>query len=150
MKIETKYAGTINIEEKDVLTFEQGLPAFEEETSFILHPFDQDTPFFVLQSTTSVEIAFILVNPFDFVVNYQVKLSDSTIEALDINKQEDVATYVMLTVKEPFVETTANLQGPIVINISNQKAKQILLSDSEYKTKHLIFKEAVTIGKEEK
>lgn len=150
MKIETKYAGTMEINEEQQIHFKKGIPAFEEETSFVLHPFDEDTPFFVLQSTKTVDVAFIVVNPFDFVANYQLKLSESTLAQLEIKKQEEVATYVVLTVKEPFVNTTANLQGPIVLNVTNNKAKQILLSDSGYTTKHQLFKETVAAGKEEK
>lgn len=150
MQIDTKYIGTVEVEEEQLITFEHGIPAFEDETTFMVHPFEEGTPFFVLQSVQTVEIAFILVNPFEFVQNYKVKLSDSTLKALDIKKQEEVATYVMLTVKEPFVETTANLQGPVIINVTNNKGKQILLSESNYTTKHTIFKETVAIGKEEK
>lgn len=146
MNIETKYQGELDINEDHIITFAQGIPAFEEETSFILLPFEQDTPFFVLQSTKTVEIAFIIVDPFQFVSKYEVKLPDATIEQLAIEKEEDVAIFVMLTVREPFTETTANLQAPVIINTAKQKGKQLLMSTSNYKTKHAIFQQA----KEEK
>jgi flagellar assembly factor FliW len=77
------------------------------------------------------------------VPDYQVKLPDATIEQLEIVSEEDVATFIMLTVQEPFQETTANLQAPIIINATKQKGKQLLLSNSEYETKHTIFKQTV-------
>lgn len=144
MNIETKYQGKIEINEERVITFANGIPAFEEETSFVLLPFEENTPFFVLQSTKTADLAFIVVNPFQFVLNYQVELPDSTVEQLEIERQEEVATFVMLTVREPFVETTANLQAPVIINAAKQKGKQLLMSDTHYKTKHNIFKEAAT------
>lgn len=146
MNIETKYLGKIEISQERVITFTKGIPAFEDQTSFVLLPFEENTPFFVLQSTKNVEVAFIVVNPFQFVSTYQVKLPDSTIDLLGIEKEEDVATFVMLTVREPFAETTANLQAPIIINAVKQKGKQLLMSDSSYKTKHAIF-ETVKEGK---
>ncbi|MFA9458575.1 flagellar assembly protein FliW [Halalkalibacter sp. AB-rgal2] len=149
MKIKTKYIGEIDVKDEQIITFPTGIPAFDDETSFVLHPFDEQSPFLVLQSTKSVEIAFILVNPFDFVPNYEVKLQESTKEQLNIEKPEEVSTYVLLTVKEPFAETTANLQGPIIINVRTNKAKQILMSDSSYTTKHQIFKQATKAGKGE-
>lgn len=149
MKINTKYIGEIEINKDQIITFPTGIPAFEEETSFVLYPLDEESPFLVLQSTKTVEIAFILVNPFDFVEHYQVKLQDATKEQLHIEKPEEVATYVFLTVKEPFSETTANLQGPIIINARINEAKQILMSDSGYTTKHKIFKQAAKAGKGE-
>jgi flagellar assembly factor FliW len=141
MKIETKYQGIIEINDERVISFENGIPAFENETAFVLLPFEEGTPFFVLQSTHTPEVAFILISPFDFVPGYEVKLPDSIIELLEITKHEDVATFVMLTVKEPFSETTANLQAPVIINAAKQKGKQFLMSDSRYQTKHAIFKE---------
>ncbi|NEU30257.1 flagellar assembly protein FliW [bacterium LRH843] len=141
MNIHTKYQGQIEINEDQVITFENGIPAFENETGFVLLPFDEKTPFFVLQSTKSVEVAFIIVNPFQFVPGYQVKLPDATIEQLAIEKEEDVATFVMLTVREPFTETTANLQAPVIINVAKQKGKQLLMSDSSYTTRHSIFQQ---------
>ncbi|WP_227937252.1 flagellar assembly protein FliW [Alkalihalobacillus deserti] len=151
MNIETKYQGTVEINDDEIITFAKGIPAFEDEKQFILLPFEKGTSFFVLQSTKTVDVAFIIMNPFEIVPNYQIKLPDATLEMLEINKEEDVATFVVLTVKEPFAETTANLQGPIIINVNKQKGKQLLLSDTDYKTKHPIFKEAVLqIAKEGK
>ena len=111
-------------------------------------PFAEGTSFYVLQSTETVDVAFIVMNPFEVVPNYQIKLPDATIDMLDIEQEAEVATFVVLTVKEPFAETTANLQGPIIINSNKRKGKQLLLSDTDYQTKHAIFKEAVTQAKE--
>src|SRR5690625_5114632 len=98
MNIQTKYQGTIQINEDHIITFEKGIPAFEEETAFILLPLEEGTPFFILQSVKTAELAFIIVDPFQFVQNYEVKLPDSTIEQLAIDKEKEVATFVMLTV----------------------------------------------------
>lgn len=141
MQLETKYNGTIEINDKQIITFEQGIPAFEEETSFLLLPFEEGTPFFVLQSTKTVDVAFIIIDPFQYVPNYKVKLPDATIEQLEIEKEEDVAIFVILTIREPFTDTTANLQAPIIINAKKQKGKQLLMSQSPYKTRHDIFKQ---------
>ncbi len=141
MQLNTKYSGTIEMDEKHIIAFEQGIPAFEEETSFVLLPFEKDTPFFVLQSTKTVEVAFILVDPFQYISDYKVNVPDATIEQLEIEKEEDVAIFVILTIREPFTETTANLQAPIIINAKKQKGKQLLMSTSGYKTRHAIFKQ---------
>ncbi|MDV2684290.1 flagellar assembly protein FliW [Alkalihalophilus lindianensis] len=143
MKFETKYTGTMEVEKERIIHFEKGIPAFESEQTFVLLPFEEGTPFYVLQSTTTVEVAFIVINPFQFVPDYQVKLPDATIEQLEITSEEEVATFIMLTVHEPFQETTANLQAPVIINATKQKGKQLLLSNSEYETKHAIFKPVV-------
>ncbi|WP_088104278.1 flagellar assembly protein FliW [Halalkalibacter urbisdiaboli] len=150
MIIETKYSNSVEVTEDKLIQFENGLPAFEDETSFVLLPFDTETPFYVLQSVQSVDTAFIVVNPFEFVKSYQVKIPDSTLEQLEIEKEEEVAIFVTLTVREPFSDTTANLQGPIIVNTKERKGKQIVLSDDSYQTKHPIFKPVETATKEGK
>lgn len=146
MKIQTKYLGEVDIQEENILHFEGGIPSFLEEKEFVVLPFDESTPFLILQSVNTAELGFVVVSPFDFFPDYQIKLTDSTIEALGIEEEADVLIYTILTVQEPFTNTTANLQGPVVINTKNKKAKQISLSDLNYHTKHLLMSEAV--GKE--
>jgi flagellar assembly factor FliW len=146
MKINTKYLGEIEISEDNIIHFEAGIPSFLDEKKFILLPFDESTPFYILQSVTTPELGFVVVSPFQFFPDYQVKLSDATIEALSIEKEDDVSIFTILTVQEPFTKTTANLQGPVVINCNNNQAKQISISDQNYTTKHLLMPQAV--GKE--
>lgn len=146
MKINTKYLGEVEINEEKIIKFENGIPSFLEEKKFILLPFDESTPFYILQSVTTPELGFVVVSPFQFFPDYQVKLSDATIDALAIENEDDVAVFVILTVEEPFTNTTANLQGPVVINSEVQKGKQISLNDPTYQTKHLLMPQ--TVGKE--
>ncbi len=146
MKIQTRYLGDIEIQSEKIIHFENGIPSFLDEKKFILLPFDESTPFYILQSVTTPELGFVVISPFDFFPDYQVDLNDSTIEALKIEKEADVALFVILTVQEPFTETTANLQGPVVINTKNQQAKQISVNDQHYCTKHHLMPQAV--GKE--
>lgn len=140
MQLETKYNGTITIGENEKILFEQGIPAFEDETEFVLLPLQEGTPFFVLQSTKTVDVAFIVIDPFQYVPNYEIELPNATIEQLGIEKKEDVAIFTILTIREPFTETTANLQAPVVINVKKRKGKQLVMSASPYKTRHAIFK----------
>lgn len=144
MKINTAYLGEVEINEEKIITFEQGIPSFADEKKFILLPFSEGTPFFILQSVNTRELGFVVVSPFQFFQDYQVKLSDATLDALNIETEEEVAVFVILTVKEPFTNTTANLQGPIIINSKRQLGKQVVLSESNYKTKHLLIPEAVS------
>ncbi len=144
--IETKYLGEVEINEEKIIYFEKGIPSFLDEKKFILLPFGQGTPLYILQSTTTPDLGFVVVSPFQFFPDYQAKLTDATIEALDIETEEDVALFVILTVQDPFTNTTANLQGPVVINSKKQKGKQISLNDQNYGTKHLLMPQPV--GKE--
>lgn len=148
MKIQSKYHGEIKIEKSKVIHFPQGIPSFLEEKEFYILPFADEGPFFIMQSVLTPSLAFVIVSPFDFFKDYEVKLTDQVINSLDISNQENVVVFVILTIQEPFQNTTANLQGPIVINDAKKIGKQVILSDSPYKTKHLLLSQLSSAGKE--
>ncbi|ARW33392.1 Flagellar assembly factor FliW [Bacillus subtilis subsp. subtilis] len=91
-----------------------------------------------LQSVTSENLAFIVVSPFIFFKNYEFDLDESTAELLDIDNIQDVEVMTILTMAEPFEKSTANLLAPIIVNRKNMMAKQVVLHDSSYTTKHPI------------
>jgi flagellar assembly factor FliW len=138
MKIETKYHGEIEISEKDVVSFESGIPGFLDEKKFTVLLFSEESPLYILQSLTTPQLAFVCSNPFSFFKKYEFDLSDSIIEKLDIQSEEDIVVLVILTLQEDFQKSTANLQAPIVINTKKQVGKQVVISDSRYTTKHIL------------
>jgi len=139
LNIETKYSGETDINEENIIQFEQGLPSFEKECSFILLPFSEEpSPFFILQSTTTPGLALVVITPFSFFPDYEAKLSDQTLEALEIETEQEVALFIVLTLRDTLEQSTANLRGPIVLNTTRKKGKQIVLNESSYHTKHAL------------
>jgi flagellar assembly factor FliW len=137
MKLRTKFEEIVEIKESDILKFEQGLPGFEEEKQFILIPME-GTPFSILQSVATIELAFVTADPFVFFKEYDFELSALVQEQLHIGKSSDVLVRVIVTVSEPFDKSTANLQAPIIINQKSNAGKQVVLTDSRYQTRHLL------------
>lgn len=148
MNIQTKYFNEVSINEKDILQFENGVPGFLEEKEFVLLPLTEDNVYFVLQSVQTVELAFVVTNPFLFFKDYDFKLDEAIVEQLNIKQSNDVAVYSILTLQDPFENTTANLQAPVIVNVKNNKAKQVILNDENYKTKHPLFNESPASVKE--
>ncbi|WP_335871564.1 flagellar assembly protein FliW [Bacillus sp. 2205SS5-2] len=145
MKIQTQYHGETVIDSTQILMFGNGLPGFPEQTQFILLPLPDNDVFFVLQSCNISSVAFIVTNPFQFFSDYDFKLDDSIVEKLDIQSEADVIVYTILTVQEPFSKSTANLQAPLIINRQTNKAKQVILNDTTYQTKHALFNEQASV-----
>ncbi|ABS75583.1 flagellar assembly protein FliW [Bacillus sp. L381] len=138
MIIKTKYHGEIRIDEGQIISFENGLPGFNDETQFVVLPLSEDSPFLALQSVKQEHIAFIVASPFIFFKGYEFDIDHATLELLHIEDIEDVEVMAILTLEEPFENTTANLKAPIIVNKKEMKAKQIILHDASYETKHLI------------
>ena len=141
MKINTKYHGEIELKEEEILHFEKGIPGFSSQTKFVQIPLTEDGLFQVLQSVTDNEIGFIVTDPFFFIKDYDFVLEDGVVESLEIQKTEEVKVSVIITPNEPFNESTANLQAPVIINTNNNKARQVILTNTTYLTKHPLFAE---------
>jgi len=147
MKIRTKYHGEMTINEEDILHFEKGIPGFPNEMKFVLIPLTDDGLFQVLQSTVNEDIAFITTDPFFFKRDYDFVVDDAIVESLGIQQEKDVKVVVIITPQEPFNQSTANLQAPVVMNKNNNKARQVILNNTNYLTKHPLFAEEPVAAK---
>lgn len=146
MKVQSTILGEIEVNESELLIFENGLPGFENEKNFILQAVEGNEVFQILQSTESKEVGFVTANPYLFTEDYNFELDEATVEALQIESAEDVIVVAIVTVKDPFQTSTINLKAPVVINTQNRKAKQCILEKSDYPIRHSI--ESKTNGKE--
>lgn len=136
MNIQSKYHGELSIQKEDVITFPKGIPAFEDEKEFILLPLQEETPFSILQSVKSSHLAFIIADVFSLFPNYDIEIAQNAIDALELSDAKEALVFSIITVKEPFHESTANLQAPVIINTQNSIGKQVVLNQSVYKTRH--------------
>ena len=151
MQIETKNFGAIEVQEDQVLTFAQGLYAFEEKKRYVLlENEDPENPLWWLQSLDDPNLVFVLINPFLFKPDYEFDLSDEDVEELGIQKLEEVVVFSLVVIPDDIKKMTANLLAPLIINATTKKGKQIVLLNKNYSTKHLILEELQKIKKGEK
>lgn len=139
MKIKTKYHGEVEIDVKDVVSFDFGIPGFPDEKEYVIMPLSDDSVFFILQSVKTDGLAFIISDPFIHFKEYEFDVPEDDLETLKIDKKEDVIIFSIITLVEPIEETTANLQAPLVINQNKKIGKQIIINNLSYKTKHNIY-----------
>jgi flagellar assembly factor FliW len=138
MKMRTKYHGEVEINEMDIFHFEYGIPGFLDEKQFVLLPLE-DTPFVILQSVKTPELGFAMIDPYIYFKDYNFELDEQSVTQLQLSSEKEVAVYVILTVADPFEQTTANMQAPIVLNYEKKLGKQVVLTNTPYKTKHRLF-----------
>ena len=143
-KVGTVRFGEIEVEEEKVVHFEKGIPAFEDEHEFLIIPYDEESPYYFMQSLKTPELAFLITTPFIFFPDYVIEIDDETLDELKIKKQEDVMLYSLITIPNGSVRyMTANLLAPVVINTENMQAKQIVMEKTRYTTKHRLFPDRV-------
>ena len=119
MNIETKAMGTVSVDDNSVLHFSHGLYGFEDYTEFVLLE-SEYKPFMWLQSVKEKALAFLVVDPFLFFTDYEIDVDDQSVRDIGVKSPADVC----------------NLQGPLVINKNNRAAKQVVLADPRWLTKH--------------
>ena len=143
LKVYTSRFGEIEVDEKKVVHFENGIPAFEQENEFVILPYDDESPYYFMQSVKTPDLAFLLTIPFIFFNDYTFEIDDATVKELGIKNHESVFYYTMVTIPNGSIRyMTANLLAPIVLNSETMKAKQVVLEKSNYTTKHRLFPES--------
>jgi flagellar assembly factor FliW len=139
MNIDNPHAGSIGTASADrVIEFPAGLAGFEELRRFSLfHPEtvgDAPPRYFILQSLDDSAIAFHIADPELFGFNYEIKLLDDEIAALELSDPADVAVVVIL-VKENLSGGTplrANLKAPLIINLRTRRGIQHVFASLNY------------------
>ena len=146
-KVYTSRFGEIEVDEEKIVHFKDGIPAFENEHEFIILPYEEESPYYFMQSLNTPELAFLLTVPFLFFPDYTFELEDDVVEELGIQNQEDVLYYSLVTIPNGSIRyMTANLVAPVVLNSANMQAKQVVLEKSNYTTKHRLFPEGKKEG----
>ena len=142
-KIYTSRFGEIEVDEKKIVYFKDGIPAFEDEHEFVILPYEEESPYYFMQSLKSPDLAFLLTIPDIFFKDYSFEIDDATVKELGIEDSENVFYYTMVTIPNGSIRyMTANLLAPIVLNGANMQAKQVVLEKSNYTTKHRLFPES--------
>ncbi len=130
-------------EQKTNIHFPNGLYGFEDYADFTLFPAEIES-LLRLQSEKDNNVSFLLIDPFVFFPEYEIDVDDETVALLEIDNPEEVYVLAIITIaKAKPAIVTANLQGPVVINKKNKKARQIVLLDTKWKTKHNLFENKV-------
>jgi flagellar assembly factor FliW len=142
LKIETRKFGEIEIDDNKSLVMPEGLPGFPGFERFALLEDPKSAPFCWFQSLEEPNLALVVMNPLIFKPDYKIDLEGFVASRgwKDIG-EDDLLTYVVINIseKENNNRITANLMGPIIINLKNNEAIQVAVSDSAYSHQHNVL-----------
>lgn len=135
MNIESPRFGTLTVDADKIIEFPAGLAGFENCHRFTLfHPVDAEPKFFILQSVDDAALAFHIADPALLGFSYEIKLSDAEMALLKLSDPQDAAVVVVLwkSDAEPEAKLRANLNAPLVINISERRGLQHIFARLNY------------------
>jgi flagellar assembly factor FliW len=147
LHIETTRFGSMQIDERMLIHFPDGLLGFPDIKHYVIFEHDQDAPFKWLQATDEPALAFVIMDPFLLLPDYQVEIQAQDLHALRVHDTSQVSIFVILTIPagQP-ARMTANLKGPVLVNGENRWAKQLVLTNSQYHTRHPLLTTSGTAG----
>lgn len=142
MRVETTRFGPMEVDEEKVIIFSRGIPGFENLRRFFILPAGNTEDIQWLQAMDDPAVALLIIDPFKYFRGYSVDIPESDLQELQIKESNQalVAAVVTLPGDDP-ANATANLLAPIIINTGLNRAKQIILSDAAYVTRHRLFTE---------
>lgn len=142
IEIATTRFGTLDIDGEKIITFPRGLPGFADKRRFVFIPHAEGSPFLWLQCIDEPDLAFPALDPALICSDYIFEIPDGIQEELGITRREQVQVFVIVTVpRENPKAMTANLLGPVVINVETRLGCQIVLDHTRYPVRFPLFKE---------
>jgi flagellar assembly factor FliW len=137
MLVQSTRFGPFEVDQSRALNFTQGLLGFPDSTTYVAIEVEE-TPYLWLQSVEEEDVAFLATSPFAFFPGYDLVLSDEDQRELGVDDPEQVEVLALLTVHrsgEEAQDITANLLGPIVVNVESRQARQLVLDNPDYSTR---------------
>ena len=138
MTIKTRF-GEMEINENDIIKFPNGIYGFEDTKEYVILKMEKDSPFIWMQSITDDDLAFVLIDPRIFTNDYILDVSEEDLKIIEMDDEKDIADYAIVTIPDTVEDMTANLQGPILINVKKQLGVQGISLRNDYTVKHRIL-----------
>ena len=132
--ISTFQFGKIEVAEKHVFCFDEGILGFEHLRDFVLISEEQTNPFKWLISLEEPAIGFPLLSPWHIDLEYNPKI--------DVNFDDEVVM-VVVTLENEKGSMTANMKAPLIFDVKEQKGKQIIFPSDKFSPVHVIVSKKV-------
>ncbi len=141
LKVKSTRFGELEIEETKIINMPEGMIGFSERRFTLLSP--PNGPFHWLQSVDNPDLAFVVVDPKNCVIDYDVKLTAEEYRKLGLSWESEIVVFTLVTMDRNPLNVTINLLGPIILNPENMNAMQVVLENGKYSTRHPYFDAAV-------
>ncbi len=149
MKLCTTRFGEIDIDENKIMIFQSGLLGFPDVKRYVLlnHMNNPDVPFKWLQAVDDPDLVFVVIDPLLFSSDYVRDIEEHNVRELNIAGTDDLCIIVIVTIPNELPELmTANLQGPLIVNLRTREAKQVVLLDERYPLRYPVFQDSPVLN----
>jgi flagellar assembly factor FliW len=138
MVITTSRFGQLDVNAERLIVFHEGILGFPKQRDYALIQTGEDSGFYWLQSVCTPELAFVVCDPRLFVADYQVPVKLEELTCVELEDAKDAQIFIIVNKIDDLL--TGNLQGPLVVNVLNRRARQLVLSDKRFSTRHPLMR----------
>ncbi|HEY1602684.1 MAG TPA: flagellar assembly protein FliW [Pirellulales bacterium] len=124
MQVRTTRFANVEVQPEDLIRFSDGMLGLEDCSTWVLLADAQNDALGWLQSTTRPEVALAVVSPRRFVPEYQLRVYRRELASLRLAQPEDAQVLVIVGKNERGI--TLNLKAPIVMNLEQRLARQVI------------------------
>lgn len=141
MTITTNLFGEVEVVEEKLIKFEQGIIGFPDLKGFLLIHDEEDDNKKIswLQSVDEPAFAMPVIDPLIVDGTYNPEIEDELLKPLMIKEDSEILVLTTITVPSDATKMTSNLKAPIIINVDNLKAAQLIVEDEKYLVKYPIY-----------
>lgn len=132
-KINTRF-GEVEYDPDNLLHFPNGLIGLPNLHNFVVMPNKKQGPLFWIQSVDDPDIAFVLTDPTNFFLDYQLQPEDSERQSLQLENGDECFILSIVTVPAD-QQITLNLTAPILFAPKTNRAMQVIMENSPYSHK---------------
>jgi flagellar assembly factor FliW len=129
--------GTLTVRTDSLFTIPKGVLGFPECRLFVLLPSERPHVHW-MQAVESPRLAFLVVEPFACVDAYTIDLHTPDIAALVSSPDRAMVLAIVTLPSSGEGVPTANLQGPVVLDLPTRTGAQVVLPDGPYSVREPI------------
>ena len=138
--LKTSKFGEIEINKDSIFNFISPIIGFNDLKEYTIIDYKPESPFKWLQSVEDMDLAFPITLCSFFGIDYQFDIPDEEAEKLEIESPDDVFVCNIANIPQSNPQgATINMIAPIVVNITNKKAMQLILKNTEFEVRHRLF-----------
>ena len=156
VKVDTRWFGTVDIDDDKIITFDLGIIGFENCKKFtLIYDVDKgdEASIMWLQSLDEPELALPMLKPELIKEDYDPIVEDEMLKALgsdikeadlaDLEKEKvgesDLIVFCVLTVPADITKMTINFKAPIIVNADTLKGVQLIADNNDYEVRYPIY-----------
>ncbi len=142
MRIITRLFGEIEVAEEKIITFPSGLIGFPDMQKFtLIYDEEKGTNAGIrwMQSLDEPSFALPVMDPLVVKEDYNPEVDDELLKVIGNIGPDNILVLVTVTVPSDLKKMSVNLQGPLIINVEERKACQVIVEAEGCPIKYPIY-----------